>query len=233
MPGFRHNPLLAAQLSARFEHPMQLWPRASVFRCPCDAKFVVFRKSAQGVFEATVRRSAIVYQAPAKSLVAAKPMICNIMACHRLAICPGKDITRRTVLQLTGKGNACENCSEAPIMRYAVPNFTETQADRRAGRVFIDLAGIFHEENLVRSRFAMLCLDDSLLYKIAPFLAKKSDATVVLRVIIASYFAPAGLKIPAIRTDNGGEFHEALQPLLASRAPDTSIRRRIRPSSTG
>ena len=47
VPDLRHNLLLVAQLSATFEHPMQLWPRAAVFRCPCDGQSVIFRKSTQ------------------------------------------------------------------------------------------------------------------------------------------------------------------------------------------
>lgn len=160
-------------------------------------------------------------------------MICNIIAYDRRDSYPGKDITCRTVRQLTIKGNACEKCSEARSIMYVIPNFPEIWTDRRAGRVFVDLAGNFHDESLVRIRFAIYCLDDSLLYKIDLFLAKTSDAIVVLRLTIASYFAPTGLKIRAIRTDNGGEFHEALQPFLASQAPGTSVPHRIHPSSTG
>ena len=37
VPGLRHNLLSAAQLSATFEHLMQLWPRAVVFMCPRDS----------------------------------------------------------------------------------------------------------------------------------------------------------------------------------------------------
>ena len=33
-------------------------------------------------------------------------------------------------------------------MRHAVPKSTETRADKRARRVFIDLAGPFHVESL-------------------------------------------------------------------------------------
>ena len=61
----------------------------------------------------------------------------------------------------------------------------------------------------------MLCVDDFLRYKIVAFMAKKSDATAVLRAIIARYFAPAGLSIGVIRTDNGGEFQGAFHSLLA------------------
>ena len=219
VPGLRHNLLSAAQLSATFEHPMQLWPRAAVFRCPRNGQSVIFRKSARRLFEATPRRSAIMDQASAKALVVAKPTTCDIMMFHQLVGHPGEDITRRTAqvagLRLTGKWNACEKCSEARVLRHAVPKSTETRADKRAGRVFIDLAGPFHVESLAGSRFAMLCVDDFSRYKIVAFMAKKSDATAVLRAIIAKYFAPAGLNIGVIRTDNGGEFQGAFQSLLA------------------
>ena len=129
VPGLGHNLLSAAQLSATFEHPMQLWPRAAVLRWPRDGQFVIFRKSARRLFEATARRSAIVDQASAKALVVAKPTPCDIMM-------------------------------------------------------------------------------------IVAFMAKTSYATAVLRAIIARYFAPAGLNIGVVRTDNGGEFQGAFQSLL-------------------
>ncbi|CAM9731476.1 unnamed protein product [Ascophyllum nodosum] len=118
-------------------------------------------------------------------------------------------------LRLTGKWNACEKCSEARVMRHALPKSTESRADKHAGRVFIDLAGPFHVESLAGSRFAMLCVDDFSRYKIVTLIAKKSDATAVLRAIIAKYFAPVGLNIGVIRTNNGGEFQGAFQSLLA------------------
>ena len=98
-------------------------------------------------------------------------------------------------------------------MKHAVPKSTEIRADKRPGRVFIDLAGPFHVESLAESRFAMLCVFSR--YKIVTFMAKKSDATAVLRAIIARYFAPAGLNIGVIRTVNGGKFQGAFQSLLA------------------
>ena len=58
-------------------------------------------------------------------------------------------------------------------------------------------------------------MDDFSRYKLVAFMAKKSDATAVLRAIIARYFSPAGLNIGVIRTDNGGEFQGAFQSLLA------------------
>ena len=95
VPGYRHNLLSAAQLSATFEHPMQLRPQASVFRCPRDGQSLIFRKSARRLFEATARRSATVDQASAKALVAAKLTTCGIMMFHQLIGHSGEDITRR------------------------------------------------------------------------------------------------------------------------------------------
>ena len=215
VPGLRHNLLSAAQLSTTFEHPIQLWPRAAVFRCPRDGQSVIFRKSARRLFEATARRSATVDQISAKALGVAKSTICDIIIFHQLVGHSGEDITRRTAqvagLWLTGKWNAGEKCSEARVMRHTVPKSTETRADKRAGRVFIDLAEPFHVESLAGSRFAMLYVDDFSRYNIVAFMAKTSDATAVLRAIIARYFAPAGLNIGVIRTDKGGEFQGAFQ----------------------
>ena len=219
MPGLRHNLLSAAQLSATFEHPMQLWPRAAVFRCPRDGQAVIFRKFAWRLFKATARRNATVDRASAKALMAAKPTTCDIMMFRQLLGHPGEGITRRTAqvagLWLTGKWNACEKCSEARVITHAVPKSTESRADKRAGRVLIDLAGPFHVESLAGSRFAMLCVDDFSRYKIVAFMAKKSDATAVLRAIIVRYFTPAELNIGVIQTDNVGEFRGAFQSLLA------------------
>ena len=91
-------------------------------------------------------------------------------------------------------------------MRHAVPKSAETWADKRSGRVFINLVGPFHVESLAGSRFAMLCVDYASRYKLVAFMAKKSDAKAVPRAIIARYFAPAGLNVGVIRTDNGEEF---------------------------
>ena len=43
VPGLRYNLLSVAQLSAPFEYPMELWPRAAAFRCPRDGQCAMFR----------------------------------------------------------------------------------------------------------------------------------------------------------------------------------------------
>ena len=107
VPGLGHNLLSAAQLSATFEYPMQLWPRAAVFRCPRGGQSVSFRKFLRRLFEATECRSAIVDQASAKVLVVDKPTTCDIMMFHQRVGHPGEDIMHRTAqvagLRLTGK----------------------------------------------------------------------------------------------------------------------------------
>ena len=126
VPGVRHNLLSAAKLSATFEHPMQLWPRATVFGCPRDGQSEIFRKSSRRLTEATARRSGTVDRASAKALVAAKPTTCDIMMFHQLVGHPVKDITRRTAqvagLRLTGKWDACESVPEARVRNMQYPS---------------------------------------------------------------------------------------------------------------
>ena len=101
MPSLRHILLSAAQLSATFEHPLQLWPRAAVFRYLCDEQSVVCRKPARRLFKATARRTAFIDQAPAKALVAAKSTTCDIMMFHQLVGYSGENITCR-IAQVAG-----------------------------------------------------------------------------------------------------------------------------------
>ena len=61
----------------------------------------------------------------------------------------------------------------------------------------------------------MICVDDFSRFKIVRFL-KKSDAAAALRNIIAEYITPPGLKLGAIRTDEGGEFEGEFQQVLDS-----------------
>ena len=58
-------------------------------------------------------------------------------------------------------------------------------------------------------------MDDLSRYKIVAFMAKTSDATAVLKAILARHFASVGLNIGVIWTDNGGEFLGAFQSPLA------------------
>ena len=66
-------------------------------------------------------------------------------------------------------------------MRNVVPESTEIRADKRAGRVSIDLTGPLHVESLAGSRFAMLCVDDFSRYKIVAFMAKRAMSRRYLR----------------------------------------------------
>ena len=100
-------------------------------------------------------------------------------------------------------------------MRHAVPKSTETRVYKRAWRVFIELAGLFHVESPAGTRFAKLCVDDFLRYKIVAFMDKMRDATAVLRAIISRYVAPARQNISVIRDYNGREFEWAFQSRLA------------------
>lgn len=70
-------------------------------------------------------------------------------------------------------------------------------------RVFLDLAEPFHEKNPAGSRLAILSVDGLSRYKLIAFVAITSDTTAVLLVIIARYFAVAGVNFN-IRTGKIG-----------------------------
>ena len=118
-------------------------------------------------------------------------------------------------LRRTGEWSACVECSEARVIRQTVPKATGTRADRRAGRIFVDLAGLFSEDTLAGNMYAMICVNDFSRCKIVAFVARKGDATAMLRAIIAKYFTPTSLKIGVTRIGNGGEFEGKFQSLFA------------------
>ena len=226
MPGLgKHNLISAKALAKMLDAPMRVYPAAAVIQPRHGGKSLVFRtlRPGNGLFEIKARRCAIAQQtqespALSKSLVAGRRPKRDIMEFHRLLGHPGEDITRETArttdVQLTGTWAPCVQCSEARVRRYAVPKTTDSRADRRAGRFFLDITGPFHETSLAGSRFAMLCVDDFSRFKITRFLKCKSDATAAMREIIATQVSPLGLKIGAVRTDGGGEFDGRFQNLL-------------------
>ena len=140
------------------------------------------------------------------------------MESHRLLGHPSEEITRGTArmsgVPLTGTWRPCVQCSESRVRRYAVPKSTESRANERAERFFIDITGPFHATSLGGNRYAMLCVDDFTRFKIFRFLKHKSDAAKDLRELVAEQISPSGFKIGTVRTDGGGEFEGEFQSLL-------------------
>ena len=57
-----------------------------------------------------------------------------------------------------------------------MPKSTESRANERAERFFIDITGPFHVTSLGGNRYAMLCVDDFTHFKFIRFLKHKSAA---------------------------------------------------------
>ena len=100
------------------------------------------------------------------------------------------------------------------MRRYAVPKFTESGADRRAERIFVDIWGPFFETSIDSKRFAMQCVDDFTRFKFISF-PQTQEATPRRRygTLSTRRSRPAGLKVGIIGTDGGGEFEEQFQSL--------------------
>ena len=97
------------------------------------------------------------------------------------------------------------------MQRYAVPKWTESRANERTERFFIDITGPFHATSLGRNRYTMLCVDDFTRFKFIRFLKHKSDTAKELRELVAGHIAPSRIKTGTVRTDGGGEFEGELK----------------------
>ena len=120
------------------------------------------------------------------------------------------------------------HCSKSRVRRYTVPKSTESRANERAQRFFIDNTGTFHATSLGGNRYAMLCVDDFTRFKFIRFLKHKSGAAREHRELVAEHIAPSGIKIGTVRTDGGGEFDGKIQSLLK----ELGIKRETTPPHT-
>ena len=220
----QHNLLSTKRLAQSFDAPMRIYPAAAVIHPRRGGKPLRFRplRPENGLLEIRARR-----HVPAKSGLVRPPAALaathrhqrDIIEFHQVLGHPAEQITRDTArmmgVQLSGSWRPCVHCSESRVCRYAVPKSTENRADRRAGRLFIDLSGPFHETSLGGNRFVLLCVDDYTRFKIICFLKRKSEAANAFRDIIHDYFVPEGLKIGVVRTDGGGEWHGQFLSVLS------------------
>ena len=114
------------------------------------------------------------------------------------------------------------------MRRYSVPKSTESRANERVERFFIDITGPFHVASLGGNRYAMLFVDDCTHFKFIRFLKHKSDAAKELCELVAEHIAPSDIKIGTVRTDGGGELEGEFQLLLK----ELEIKRETTPPHT-
>ena len=100
------------------------------------------------------------------------------------------------------------------MRRFAVPESTESRANERAERFFIDMTGPFHATSSGVNRYAMLYVDDFTRFKFIRFLKHKTHAAKELRKLVAEHIARSGIKIGTVRTDGGGELEGEFQSIL-------------------
>ena len=202
----RHNLLSTKRLTTAFDAPMRVYPAAATIR-PCfGRKMLVFRslRPETGLLEIKACRR-IDTEEPLTPLTTAPSMVTvranprHIMEFHRLLGHPSEEITRGTArvssAPLTGTWRPCVQCSESRVRRDAVPKSTESRANERAERFFIDITGPFHATSLGGNRYAMLCVNDFTRFQFIRFLKQKSDATKELRELVSEHIATSGIKI--------------------------------------
>jgi len=224
----QHNLLSVKRLAQSFYALMRFYPAVAVIGPRRGGQSLIFPplRPQFRLLEIKACRRVAPYdksrkQSDASSPVAARRGPQDIMEFHRTLGHPGEDVTRQTArmagIQLSRTWSPCVHCSEDRVRRHAVPKSTENRAERRAGRLLVDLSRPFQETSLGGNRYAMLCVDDFSTYKFVRFLSKKSDATEELQVLINDEIDSQGLQISIVRTDGGREFDGRFQTFLGKR----------------
>ena len=231
-----HNLLSMKRLTTAFDAPKRVYPATATIRPRFGRKTLVFRslRPETGFLEIKARRRTDMERTltAARLMVTARANSRDIMEFHTLLGHPSEEITRRTArisgVPLTGTWRPCVQCPESRVRRYVVSNSTESRANERAQRFFIDITGLFHVTSLAGNRYAVLCVDNFTRFKFIRFLRHKSDAAKKLRELVAEHIAPSGIKIGTDRTDGGGEFEGEFQSLLK----ELGIKRETTPPPT-
>ena len=201
----QHNLLSATELSRALDAPLRIYPAAAVIRASQNAQSITFRRlqASSNLQQVKVRRRSAyscnnTLHSSSATLLTSRTSSRDIMEFHRVLGHPGEEITRNTAkmagIRLTGVWTPCTSCSEARVRRYSVPKTTDTRANSRAERIYVDLAGPFPEPSLSGNRYTLLCVDDYSRFKFIRFLKHKDQAAGALMDIIASKFRQPALR---------------------------------------
>ena len=94
----------------------------------------------------------------------------------------------------------------AKSLRKRIKQSTHTRAEKKFGRVFVDLSGP-NVESLGRKRYTLIVRDDVSRYTWAYFTCHKSDATKLFEQLLVDTRADGiPSKLVIIRSDGGCEF---------------------------
>ena len=108
---------------------------------------------------------------------------------------------------LEGKLLECKGCSMVKGLRRGIKQSTHTRADKKLGRVFVDLSGPKVIKSHRGKRYTLIVRDDYPRYTWLYFMRHKSDAAEMFQQFLADTRADGVPSlVVAVRSDGGGEF---------------------------
>ena len=107
----------------------------------------------------------------------------------------------------SGELHECRGCSMAKGLRKPIARSTQTRADKRLQRVFVNLSGPTAVKSIGGKRYTLIVRDDCTRFNRVYFLRHKSDAASAFESFLAEVRADGiPSTVMAVRSDNGREF---------------------------
>ena len=131
--------------------------------------------------------NAYVVIAPGQAKVSTTPTDINIFRCtyghtHDTLL---NQTAKQQGVSLSGELHECRGCSMVKGLRKTIARSTDTQADTKLERVFVDLSGKMAVPSIGGKQYTLIVRDDHTRFTQVYFLAKKSDAASAFESILA------------------------------------------------
>ena len=120
-------------------------------------------------------------QLPNKSATSINDFHCAAGHSHEVLLC--KNAEQQEIV-LEGELLECRGCSMAKVLRESIKQSTHTRADKKLGRVFVDLGGPKVVESLGRKRLTRLVRDDFSWNTLVYSVRHNSDAAEKFRAVL-------------------------------------------------
>ena len=141
---------------------------------------------------------------PNKPVVNINDYHCTAGYSHEALFCK---TAKQQGVALQGKLLECKGCSMAKGLRRGIKQSTHTRAEKKLGKVFVDLSGPKVVESDGGKRYTLIVRDEFSRYTWVYFMRHKSDAAETFKQFLSDTRADS---VPSqavtVRSDGGGEF---------------------------
>ena len=108
---------------------------------------------------------------------------------------------------LTGELHECKRCSMAKVRKKPIAKTTKSRADKRGGRVFLDVCGPKSVRSIGGKEYMLLVKDDFFRFSAVYFMRSKSEVSKYFKQYLADHrFSGAPSPVETVRTDDAAEF---------------------------